>query len=161
MGTGGLFLRRLRAKVSEEPTGFVWIEKGRLAASGYPASRSQIEWLRKKGVGVILTLTEKPLPDELKEGFGISFEHVPMKDHEPPSEESLEQAAKSIESGLGSGKMILVHCLAGQGRTGCALAAYLVDAGKVGADEAIRELRKIKPEFIEGSQEEAVRRFCP
>ncbi|MGD1055137.1 MAG: protein tyrosine phosphatase, partial [Nitrososphaerales archaeon] len=64
MGTGGLFLRKLRARVSDQPTGFVWVEKGKLAGSGYPASRSQLEWLRNQGIKAILTLTEDPLPGQ-------------------------------------------------------------------------------------------------
>jgi atypical dual specificity phosphatase len=156
LGTGGVFLRKVRARVFEKPTGFVWIEKGRLAGSGYPASRGQLEWLSGHGINVILTLTENPLPDDWLEGLPLKTEHIPMKDHGAPDVASLEKAVSFLQGQLKEGRVVLVHCLAGEGRTGCVLAAYLVMEKKVGAEEAIRTLRRIKPLFVEWSQEKAV-----
>lgn len=160
MGTGGVFLRKLRAKVADEPTGFVWVEKGKVAGSGYPASRSQLEWLVKNGIGSILTLTEEPLPKEWLEGLSVRVWHVPMKDHETPSVKSIEAGVRFIEDQTGRGRAVLVHCLAGEGRTGCVLSAYMVRAKGMGAEEAIKALRKLKPEFVEKRQEETVREFA-
>lgn len=160
MGTGGLFLRKLRAKVAEEPTGFVWVEKGRLAGSGYPASRSQVEWIVRSGIGSILTLTERPLPKEWTEGLDLVAGHVPMADHAPPDAGGMQKGVDFVLDQLGKGRMVLVHCLAGEGRTGCVLAAYLIQARKIGADDAMATLRKVKPEFVEWRQEQAVRDFA-
>ncbi len=156
MGTGGLFLRRLRAKVADEPTGFVWVEQGRLAGSGYPASRTQVEWLFKAGIRGILTLTEKPLPSELTEALDLEVRHLPMKDHGAPSPESMDKAVEIVQGMLGEGRPVMVHCLAGEGRTGCVLSAYLIRTRNLGAKEALEELRKAKPEFVEWQQEKAV-----
>ena len=160
MGTGGLFLRKLRARVADEPTGFVWVEKGKLAGSGYPASRGQVEWLAKAGVRSVLTLTEAPLPSEWLQGLDITPAHVPMDDHGVPSAESLEKGVEFIVEEVGKGRPVLVHCLAGEGRTGCVLAAYMVRERRMGADEAIAALRMVKPEFVEKGQEKAVRDFA-
>ncbi|HEV2226081.1 MAG TPA: dual specificity protein phosphatase family protein [Nitrososphaerales archaeon] len=160
MGTGGLFLRKLRARVANEPTGFVWVEKGRLAGSGYPASRGQLEWLIGQGVSSILTLTMDPLPKELVEGLPVELGHIPLEDHLAPDAESLDKAANFIIERLKAGKTVLVHCLAGEGRTGCVLAAYLILTRRVGGDEAISVLRAIKPSFVEYRQEAAVRNYA-
>ncbi len=160
MGTGGLFLRKLRARVADEPTGFVWVDRGRLAGSGYPASRSQVQWLVKVGVDSILTLTADALPAESTSGLGVVTKHVPMEDHQPPSIEALDTAAETIDEQLRAGRTVLVHCLAGEGRTGCALAAYLIKKRGDSAKEALRTLREIKPEFVERAQEVAVYRFA-
>lgn len=159
MGTGGVFLRKLRAKVEERPTGFVWIEDQTLAGSGYPASRAQIAWLAKNGIGSILTLTEKPLPAEWLDGLVIS-EHIPMRDHEPPDLDSMSRGADYISDQRRKGKAVLVHCLAGEGRTGCVLSAYLIRTRKIGPEEAITTLRSLKPEFVEWKQEKAVHEFA-
>ena len=90
MGTGGLFLRKLRARVADEPTGFVWVERGRLAGSGYPASRGQLEWLTHQGVSSILTLTMDPLPNELVRGLPLEIGHIPLEDHVAPGAEVLD-----------------------------------------------------------------------
>ncbi len=156
MGTGGLFLRKLRANVSDRPTGFVWVEKGRLAGCGYPASRSQVLWLAKTGIDRILTLTEDPLPTEWLNGVEVEVGHVPMKDHEVPSVESMETGAEFIADQLKAGRTVAVHCLAGIGRTGCVLAAYMIREKGMDAREALRALREVKPGFVERAQEGAV-----
>lgn len=160
MGTGGLFLRRLRARVADEPTGFVWVEKARLAGSGYPASRSQVEWLVQVGVNSILTLTPDPLPSDYTEGLDLVVDHVPMADHQPPPIEAMARAVEFLDEQLRDGRTAVVHCLAGEGRTGCVLAAYLIRARNIGADDALSILRKAKPEFVEPRQEQAVRDFA-
>ena len=118
MGTGGFFLRKLRAGLFERPTGFVWVEEGKLAGSGFPASRNQLRWLRNQRINTILTLTEKPIPEEWLEGMDLEVRHIPMKDHLPPDKASLSEAAKFLEQSLGTERVVLVHCLAGEGRTG-------------------------------------------
>ncbi|MDG6900761.1 MAG: dual specificity protein phosphatase family protein [Nitrososphaerota archaeon] len=160
MGTGGLFLRKLRAKVADEPTGFVWVEKAKLAGSGYPASRAQVEWLWKSGIRSMLSLTEEPLPAAWTTGLDLVLGHVPMDDHRPPSVKSMEEGVNFVAKQVADGRPVLVHCLAGEGRTGCVLAAYLIRTRKIGAEEAISTLRSVKPEFVELRQEQAVRDFA-
>jgi atypical dual specificity phosphatase len=154
-----LFLRKLRAGVADQPTGFVWVEDGRLAASGYPASKKQIEWIGAQGIDVVLTLTEKGLPGGLIDGIPIEFKHISMRDHEAPSVKVLGEGAALVENRLSTGKKVLVHCLAGEGRTGCVLAAFLIKYRGLGAEVALRTLREIKPAFVERSQEESVYSF--
>jgi len=159
MGTGGIFLRRLRARVSNEPTGFAWVEDRRLAASGYPASRGQLEWLVGRGIGAVVTLTPDPLPKDLAAGLPLELAHLPMQDHQAPTVDALAAGARMVRDLLGSGKVVVVHCLAGQGRTGCVLAAYLMSERKLTADEALKILRGIKPSFVERAQERALREY--
>ena len=156
MGTGGVFLRKLRARMSDQPTGFLWLEKGKLAASGLPASRAQLEWVNRQGIETVLTLTEDPLPASWTQGLPMSFEHVPMGDHRAPSLESLEEAASMVQREVRDGRKVLVHCLAGQGRTMCVLAAYLIKDRGVGARSAITTLRGLRPGAVESGQEKAV-----
>ena len=160
MGTGGVFLRKIRAAIDDEPTGFAWVEAGKVAASGYPASRTQVEWLVKQGIKAILTLTEEPLPDDYVEGLGLTTGHVPMKDHQPPTIESMQKGADFIRSQVKEGKPVAVHCLAGEGRTGCVLAAYLMEEGGLSASDTLHALRAIKPEFVERNQETSVSKFA-
>jgi len=159
LGTGGLFLRKLRARVADEPTGFVWIEKGKLAGSGYPASRKQLEWIAAQGIDVVLTLTEKPLPTELTDCIEMEFVHLSMRDHGVPDPSTLDQGVALVQTRIGEAKNVLVHCLAGEGRTGCVLAAYLIVTRKLSGDQAISILRDIKPTFVEWRQEAAVRNY--
>jgi len=156
MGTGGLFLRKLRAKVTDRPTGFVWIEKAKLAGSGFPASRSQLKWVRNQGITTLLTLTEEPIPGGWLEGLDLDVHHIPMMDHSPPDKGSLREAANFLRGSIEKEKVVLVHCLAGEGRTGCALAACLMVNERMTAKEAMEHLRIIKPQFVERRQESAL-----
>ena len=86
--------------------------------------------------------------------------HIPMKDHEPPSLDSLERAAAFVQGEVHAGKKVLVHCLAGQGRTMCVLAAYLMKEKGIGPEEALRTLRALRPGAVEQRQEGAVFDFA-
>ena len=55
---------------------------------------------------------------------------------------------------------VLVHCLAGLGRTGTILACYLVKYQNLSADEAIQKVREERPGSIQSyPQEEIIFRF--
>lgn len=159
MGRTGRAYRRLRSKFTDIPTSFSWVIKGQLAASGWPSSRGQVLWLEKQGVRSILTLTEAALPEAWLEGTGVSARHIAMSDHAPPTMEGLKESTTYIASQLGAGKAVLVHCLAGVGRTGCVLACYLIERDGKSADQAIDEVRALRPRSIEAPQEAAVRDY--
>lgn len=157
MGKSGYLLRRIRARVANRPTGFIWVKPSQLAASGYPSSKKQIIWARGQGVARILTLTEAPLPEDWTDG--VEARHVAMKDHQPPSYDALMEASSYIADSISNGRPILVHCLAGQGRTMCAIAAHLIRDG-MGLGEALVYLRGLRPGAVERSQESALREFA-
>jgi atypical dual specificity phosphatase len=98
----------------------------------------------------------EPLPSDWFKGLNCEVRHLPLEDHQPPDVASLEEAATFVRDRVREGKTVLVHCLAGEGRTGCVLAAYLIKFRGVSADEAINTLRRIKPRFVEKQQEKAV-----
>jgi atypical dual specificity phosphatase len=160
LGTGGILLRKIRATVADEPTGFVWIEDGKLAGSGYPASRGQLEWLAKSGIQSVLTLTEGPLPKDWTEGLQMEFAHISLRDHLAPDAASMEKGADFIKERLDMGRAVLVHCLAGEGRTGCVIAAYFIKYKGMNAEQALSFIRARKPAFVEHQQESAVAEFA-
>ena len=56
---------------------------------------------------------------------------------------------------LRQGEVVAVHCLAGLGRTGLVLAAWLIQQGLT-AEEALRRLRTIEPGFVQSLEQEAL-----
>lgn len=159
MGTGGLLLRRVRALVVEEPTAFLWVIPRRLAGSGYPASRGQVEWLGRQGIDSVLSVTEDPLPASWLDR-SMNYMHIAMQDHQPPEFQSLLSAAERVEDELNLGRALLVHCQAGRGRTMCVMGAYLIRSKGMRTDDALAFLRGVRPGAVERGQEGSLRDFA-
>ena len=159
MGRTGRVYRKVRSRFTDKPTSFGWVIQGHLAASGLPSSRAQLRWLGSHGVGSVLTLTESPLPKEWLDEAKLPSKHVRMFDHAPPTQESLAESTAYIASQIRDGRTVVVHCLAGVGRTGSVLAAYLIEYEGKTAHQAISHIRSLRPGSIEDSQEPAVREY--
>ncbi len=157
MGRTGRVYRRIRASFTDRPTFFTWVRARRLAASGRPYSKGQVSWLKGNGVTAILTLTEEPLPGDWT--VGLETHHIPLEDHAALTAAQMKLGADYIASALSEGKVVLVHCLAGKGRTGCVLAAYMMIYEGKTARQAIDELRSIRGGSVEGPQEYSVLDF--
>jgi atypical dual specificity phosphatase len=157
MGRTGRVYRRIRANLTDRPTFFTWVREARLAASGRPYSKRQVDWLRANGVTAILTLTEQPLPGDWTRG--LETHHISLNDHAALTPHQMTLGADYIASALSRGKVVLVHCLAGKGRTGCVLSAYLMSYEGKTARQAIDELRSIRGGSVEWQQERSVLDF--
>jgi atypical dual specificity phosphatase len=48
----------------------------------------------------------------------------------------------------------MIHCAAGRGRTGTVLAAYILREENLTADDAIKQIRSIRPGSIQSDQQE-------
>lgn len=136
---------------------FSWLVPGEVAGMARP-DPSDAERLREEGITALVCLTRRPPFFEPPEG--ISILHLPVADMTPPTQEQLLQAARFLETAVGSGGKAAVHCTAGWGRTGTVLAAWLVSRGE-DPDEAVARVRERRPGSIEtAEQEHAVHRFA-
>ena len=143
------------------PPRYRWILPGELAASGRPRSVLQLAWLRSRGIKAILDLTEKPrdLESSLWKRNG-RYLSLPMKDHAPPTLRQIKRALNFIDQEHQNGNRVLVHCLAGLGRTGVVAACYLVKRQRKSARTAMDEVRAWRPGAIEEPQESSVMRYA-
>ncbi len=158
--------------------GFYWLIVGRLAGCPRPGSRrggkpgdvtpkdaqsaldDDLAWLRARGIGAVLSLTETPLDTDVSKRHGLDILHLPVDDLHAPSPAQLHYALAFIDRQHALDRAVAVHCLVGQGRTGTVLAAHRIRAGST-PDAALAELRALSPGAI-GSpeQETALRTFA-
>jgi atypical dual specificity phosphatase len=136
------------------PQDFSWIDKPLLAALGLPESKAELEWLRRQGIEVLISLTEEPLRRDWVNDAGILVVHEPIADMDAPTQDQLEHCVSAIVRAHERNMGVAVHCRAGLGRTGAVIAAFFVERGR-SARDAIAEVRRLRPGSIETEEQAA------
>ena len=137
------------------PPGFSWIVPDKIAGLAYPSSSDDFHWLRRNGIQLLISLTEDPPRRDWINEAGLMSVHVPVPDMTAPTVRQLEHILDTVRKANASDFGVGIHCAAGRGRTGTVLAAYLIHQG-VNTQEAIRQIRQIRPGSIETAEQEQI-----
>jgi ABC-type transport system involved in resistance to organic solvents, ATPase component len=140
------------------PRGFSWVVPGRLAGCPMPGAVADIDYdlaaLKRVGITKLITLTERDLDQAALRRHGLTNLHLPIRDREPPTVAQTHMLLTHMQRLLDKGESLAVHCLAGLGRTGTVLAAWLIREGGLAADEALKRIRRIDPAFVQSQEQE-------
>jgi atypical dual specificity phosphatase len=143
---------------SSGPRGFTWIEEGRLAATPMPGVSADVDYdldlLKNVGITALITLTEKDFPQEALARHGLTNLHLAIEDRKAPTAAEMDMLVMRMRQMLESGEVLAVHCLAGLGRTGTILAAYLVKEKGLSAQSALNQIRRFNRQFVQSDDQE-------
>ena len=148
----GNLWRKVHGRITKKPTNFSWLINDKLAGSGMPTSDAELEWVIKKGVKSIVTMTEQPLPESWIKN--IKYLHVPTEDLSAPDMEKIDTTIDFIHERIKNDEPTMVHCAAGIGRTGTILACYLIKYHDLSVKDAIDKVRKERPGSIQSESQE-------
>lgn len=104
------------------------------------------EWKELRGDQLVQELTLR----------NISWVHAPIKDFGIPDQDWFDNwhhVTKQVQHSLEIGKNVLVHCMAGCGRTGLVSVLLMIDMGMT-ADQAIAHIRSARPCAMETPEQE-------
>jgi atypical dual specificity phosphatase len=144
--------------------GFFWLIEHEIAGMSQPTGivaasavnagpipqgcRDELRQLELRGIGAIVSLTERPLNAALIRRHGFRYLHLPVPDMKSPTLDQIREFLRFVESCRKEHRAVVVHCLGGAGRTGTLLACYLVSKGYE-AESAIRAVRLCRSDAIE------------
>jgi protein-tyrosine phosphatase len=132
---------------------------GKLLAGEYPrtrdieSSRAKIARFRDAGVDAFLDLTQ---PGELEPYEGLIAEQLgddarylrcPIRDRSAPDDATIRTAHRAIDTLLGEGRTVYVHCWGGHGRTGVIVGTWLIERGLATPDETVELLAELRREI--------------
>ena len=151
--------RKLHGMITGKPDNFSWLIPEKLAGSAIPTSIDEVQWLIDQGVKSIVTVREEPLDSDWTND--VNYLHIHSNDMGVPEFNDLVKSVDFIHDRIVNDEPVMVHCLAGLGRTGTILACYLIKYKKMSADDAIQKVRDERPGSIQSfPQEEIIFQFA-
>lgn len=139
------------------PNGFHWIAPDQLAGCPMPGIVAPLEYdlaaLRDVGITVLVNLTDRELPADILSQYDMRSVQFKIEDRRAPPIMWIKMLLVQIDKLLAKGDVLAVHCLAGLGRTGTVLGAWLIKKGLT-AEETLKRLRQIDAGYVQSKEQE-------
>ena len=124
-----------------------WIVKNKIAASWWP-DPPVFKRYQKEGISVIINCSEFDNKNDIPKGF--NYYHIDVPDYGLPTEEQISRFLKICNDHGQKKETIVVHCVAGCGRTGQFVVAWAAHNGCLPKNmDPVKWIRKIRPCSLE------------
>ena len=135
----------------EKAKPFTWIIKNRIAASWWP-DPSVIQRYKKEGIKVIINCSEFDNRSEIPEDF--KYFHINIPDYGTPTDLQLKNFLEITSKFVESKDPIVVHCVAGCGRSGIMIVAWAAYNGYIPDEiDPVKWIRKLRPCCLETKEQ--------
>jgi MazG family protein len=125
---------------------YSWIIEDELIVSSLPESHTMLKLLKKAGVKAIASMCEIPFSEEELAEYGFHHINLLVPDYGKPTLSQLKTFIRWATFMKQMKQPVLVHCMAGYGRSATMCAVYLVVMKDMNAEKAINEIREIRSE---------------
>jgi hypothetical protein len=144
---------------------FSWVIPQKISGCAIPdftaMGRDNAAWLAEQGVSMLVSfVTPYGSPEEECARNGIKWIYYPIPDFDIPEDPaSFSSLIDTIVDSMKNDKGVCVHCYAGIGRTGMALACIVGKYLSLPASQAIAAVRKARTSIETDEQLEFIRQF--
>lgn len=136
-----------------------WVIPGRLLATEYPGGKAaektarKLAVLRQAGITSFVDLTEageptwggepmRPYAADLYDG--AAYRRCPIPDTGVIDDDGYDAILAHIRAELDAGRVVLVHCWGGKGRTGTVIGCWLIDQEGLGFPEVLERMQDLR-----------------
>ena len=135
----------------EKSNPFTWIIKGKMAASWWPDS-SIFEKYKNEGIKTIINCSEFDNKQDIPKGF--KYFHISIPDFGTPTDAQLERFFKITSKSIANRDPLVVHCVAGCGRTGIMIVVWAAYNGYLpNSIDPVKWIRKLRPCSLETNEQ--------
>jgi len=130
---------------------FTWIIKKKIAASWWPDA-SVINRYKSEGIRVVINCSEFDNRPNIPEDF--RYLHLNIPDYGTPTESQLRTFLEFASKFLIKEEPVVVHCVAGCGRTGIMIVALAAYNGFIpNGIDPVKWIRKLRPCCLETKEQ--------
>jgi protein-tyrosine phosphatase len=135
----------------DKTVAFSWIIKNKMAASWWPDG-SVIETYKRNGIKTIINCSEFNNRKEISKDF--KYFHINIPDYGIPTISQIERFLRITSNFETKDYPIVIHCVAGCGRTGIMIVAWAAYNGHIpyGLDP-VKWIRKLRPCCLETKEQ--------
>lgn len=130
------------------PMPFIQIDRRLNHGGALAAYKDELPDLYAAGIRAVISLLNIPSDKLVYESAGFAFLCLPLPEGCALTIEQVRELTHFVDGQRAIGNPVAVHCEAGLGRTGTAIAAYLISNGQ-SPESAIARVRAVESKAIE------------